>query len=79
MDLNCGNRIITKQIMRCDLLKGRKTEHFRIFGIDGKTTLKIEIPKKPLVGTMRLYDISTTSYSRYMSARHAVDKKTRIP
>ena len=26
MDLNCGNSIITKQMMRCELLQGRKTD-----------------------------------------------------
>ena len=38
-DLNCGNSIITKQMMRCELLQGRRTEPLRIFGIDGKNDL----------------------------------------
>ena len=63
MDLNCGNSITTKQMMRCELLQGRKTEPLRIFGTDGKTIWNFEyLNEKTLVGTMRLYDISTTSY-----------------
>ena len=62
MDLKCGNSIITKQMMRCELLQGRRTEPLRMFGIDGKTIWITENPKKPLVGTMRLHDISNTSY-----------------
>ena len=38
MDLNCGSSIITKPMMRSELLQRRKTEEpLRIFGIDGKT------------------------------------------
>ena len=63
MDLNCGNSIITKQMMRCEPPQGRKTEPLRILGIDGKTILEYRTSQEnPLVGTMRLYDISTTSY-----------------
>ena len=54
MDLHCGNSISTKPIIRSELLQGLKTKPLRIFG--EKT------PKKPMVGTIRLYDISTTSY-----------------
>ena len=45
MDLNCGNSIITMQMMRGELLQGKKTEPLRIFGIDGKTIWTIENPK----------------------------------
>ena len=62
MALNCVNSIIIKQTMRCELLQGRKTEPLQIFGIDGKTIRNIENHHRPLVGTMRMYDISTTSY-----------------
>ena len=57
MDLNCGKGIITKQMMRCELLQGRKAEPLLIFGIDGKTIRKIENSQKPLVYIV-LLDIS---------------------
>ena len=63
MYLNCGNSIIT----------GRKTEPSRIFWIDGKTIWNIENPQKPPVGTMRLYDISTTSYILIFLTQHLLN------
>ena len=39
-DINCGNSIITKPMMRSELPQGRKTEPLPKFGIDGKTVWK---------------------------------------
>ena len=50
MDFNCGNSIITRPMMRCQVLQGRKTEPLRIFGIDWKTIRNVENHQKPLLG-----------------------------
>ena len=78
MDLNCGNSIITNQMMPCELLQGRKTEPLRIFGVDGKTIWNKENRKKPLVGTMRLCDISTTSYRLTSLLKHLLNNEAGL-
>ena len=55
MDLNCGNSVIAKQMIRCELPQGRKTELFVNVWDPWETIWNIENPKKPLVGTMCLY------------------------
>ena len=78
MDINCGNSIITKLMMRSELLQGRKTEPLRIFGIDRKTIWNIENLKKPLVGTMSLCDISTTSCRLISLTKHLLNNEADI-
>ena len=61
MDIYRGNKSKTKAMMCSELLQGRRTEHWRIFETVGKTITNTENPIKPKVGTMSVYDISSTS------------------
>ena len=103
MDLNCGNSSITKQMMRCELLQGRKTEPLYVFGIDGENDLKCRkspkshwlercvctisrphrtdwfLSRSACWTTRQISQSGISTWYRGKSARHVVDKKTRIP
>ena len=60
-DINHGNSIITKPLMRCEPPQRREGEHLRKIGTVGKSIIITENHKKQLVGTMSLFDISIAS------------------
>ena len=67
----------SKSISFVHLIRIREVTSMDLNGIIGTTIWNIGNTKKPLVGTMRLYDISTTSYRLISLTKRLLEQRGR--